>query len=92
MTREEYAEVRDIFVDALNALEDAQEVFYELAMDRNIDIKPDPDEDLFGTPNLGWQMDEAGLWIGKELNDLERTSETLYSLVGKAHQRAVPRS
>ena len=82
MTSDEYAADRDRFLTALNAVEDACEVFYELAMDQLGDECPTRAEDI------GYALVRHGSWIGVELVALLDAQLTLEILVGKAHARA----
>lgn len=83
MTKEEYGEVRDIFLTALNAVNEAAQVFYETALDFNIEEN--------NVRDIPQALAETGCWIGYELHSLLDVEETLEKLVGRAHQRATPR-
>ena len=79
MTKEDYAEVRDVFLEALEAIDSACEVFYDLHADFKLQGGPG---------DVAYSLEDAGAWIGLELLPLQEAQYALEKLVGKAHQRS----
>ena len=79
MTKKEYAEVRDIFTDALKSLREVEAVFCEV-----------PHESSWETNRtLRDILEEDEYWLsGDDLDELYFSIKFIEGLIGRAHGRA----
>ena len=81
MTKKEYAEVRDIFTDALRSLREVEAVFCEVPNEGA--WSKEPERELWDI------LEEDGYWLsGRDLDELNASIKFIEGLIGRAHGRA----